>query len=156
MADAPSRFGSHLLNLGIVVLGLALVVLAYGFATRLVRAPAPASAAAPAPSHTPDPIQVEVLNGTPVDGLAARARAFLVERDVDVQATGNAPSLEEPHSRVVSRTGDLDVARRVARTMGIDENRVSAEAQAGLLLDASVILGADFRALAPFTTPKQF
>jgi len=142
------RARSALLNGGIAVLGVALLALFYGLLTRVTHSDiALPTASTATPGDIP---QVEVLNGTGVDGLASQAREFLAARGVDVLATGNAPNREEARSAVLSRTGDLAPARRVAAALGIQDRQVRAAPQPDLLLDATVILGADFRSLLPF------
>ena len=141
------RARSGLLNIGIALLGLALLALLYGLGSRVLRPDAPVT---PITAATGDVPQVEILNGTGVDGLASQVREFLAPRGVDVLATGNAPRRDAPRSLVLSRTGDLVLARRVAAALGIPDRQVQAEPQADLLLDATVLLGADYRTLLPF------
>jgi hypothetical protein len=141
------RTRSGLLNAGIAVLGVLLVGLLYGLGARLLQPP---GANVPATSVSGDIPQVEVLNGTAVDGLASQARAFLASRGVDVLATGNYAGRNESRSHVLSRTGDLVMARRVAAALGIRDHQVRAAPQSDLLLDATVVLGADYATLLPF------
>lgn len=141
------RTRSGLLNAGIAVLGVTLLVLLYGLVTRVLQPEAALPVALAAEGDIP---QVEVLNGTGVDGLASQAREYLATRGVDVLATGNAPADEASRSVVLSRTGDLVPARRVAATLGLSERQVRSEPRPDLLLDATVILGADYRTLLPF------
>lgn len=145
------RTESVLLNAGLVLLTLALGVLGYGFVTRLMHPPTPPSTVvAPVPAER-EIVQVEVLNGTGTDGLAARARDFL--RDAggfDVVGTGNAPDRAQARTRVLDRVGDRAAALRVAAALGVDEDAVVAEARPDLFVDATVVLGADYRRLAPF------
>jgi len=136
-----------LLNVGIAVLGVMLVVLVYGLGARLLH---PTAEVAVVSSDAADVPQVEILNGTGVDGLASQARTYLATRGVDVLATGNSTSRDEPKSRVLSRTGDLVTARRVAAVLGIRDHQVMAAPQPDLLLDATVVLGADYHTLLPF------
>ena len=140
-----------LLNTALLLGGVVVLVLGYGVLTGVTRPPdlpqAPAGATAPADSL--DIPNVEILNATAIDGLAARARRYLIDRGVDVVMTGNAQP-DGRDSRVLSRTGDLDAARRVARTLGIREARVSSEPSPDLSLDATVLLGSDYATLLPF------
>lgn len=142
------RARSGLLNAGIAVLGVALLALLYGLVTRVVRPDAAAPVAGTA--EAADIPQIEVLNGTAVDGLASKARDFLATRGVDVLATGNHMRRDEARSHVLSRTGDLATARRVAAALGIRDHQVIAAPRPDLLLDATVVLGADYAALLPF------
>lgn len=148
MATLPRDW---LLNAALVLLAAILALLAYSLFVRVLRPEAtpldgPARIAA---ADTLDIPNVEVFNTTGESGLAARARRYLIDRGVDVVTTGNAPSEAGP-SRVVSRTGDLAAARRVARMLGIRESRVTSEPVADLTVDATVLLGTDYGALLPF------
>lgn len=137
----------RLLNVGIGALALVLLALLYGLFSRVLAPTAPVRVVAEEATDIP---QVEVLNGTGVDGLASQARLYLADHGVDVLATGNAPGQETPRSLVLSRTGDLAAARRVAAVLGLEEGRVRSEPAPDLLLDATVLLGDDYRTLAPF------
>ena len=140
-----------LLNAALVLVAAVLALLAYSLFVR-VTSPARTTlgdAAAVVPADTLDIPNVEVFNTTGESGLAARARRYLMDRGVDVVTTGNADGHGQP-SRVVSRTGDLAPARRVARLLGIRESRVTSAPVADLTVDATVLLGNDYATLLPF------
>ncbi len=141
------RARGGLLNVGIGVLALVLLALGYGLFSRVLAPTAPVQVVAEEAVDIP---QVEVLNGTGVDGLAAQARRYLADHGVDVLATGNAPASKTPRTLVLSRTGDLAAARRVAAVLGLGEGTVRSQPEPDLLLDATVLLGEDYRSLAPF------
>ena len=139
----------RLLNAGLVVLALALGVLAYGFATRLLHPPV--AAAPPAAPDAVGIVQVEVLNGTGVDGLAARTREHLrAAGGFDVLDARNAPGGPVERTRVVDRVGNRAAALRVARALGVGEEAVGSEPRPDLFVDATVVLGKDYRTLTPF------
>ena len=96
-----------------------------------------------------DVIQVEVLNGAGVAGLAAEGTRFLRSRGFDVVHQGNASPSDR--TRVLDRIGDPEPARRVAAALGVGEELVATEADPGRDVDVSVILGSDHGELAPFT-----
>lgn len=147
-----TRTRDWLLNAALVVFGGLLVVLAYGLLLRVTR-PADVPARLPEASAAADSTDipnVEVLNATAVEGLAAQTRRYLIEHNVDVVRTDNAPEGSVRRSSVVSRTGELDAARRVARMLGIREHQVSSDPQADLSVDATVLLGSDYATLLPF------
>lgn len=91
---------------------------------------------------------VEVLNGAGRAGLARDATHRLRGDGFDVVFYGNAARFDHPTSMVLARTGDLARAREVAAALGIDS--VAADPDASLLLDVTVVLGADW----PPPTPK--
>ena len=137
-----------------VVLVLALVLVAAfvaSFVLGVLRGrPAPADpivVADPAADTSPlEPsalARVEVLNASGRSGLARRATDELRSAGFDVIYFGNAPAGTPGDSSVViDRTGDAGRAEAIAAALGIA--RVRSEPDPSLLLDASVILGADW------------
>lgn len=87
-------------------------------------------------------IRIEVLNGAGAPGLARLATSRLRGGGFDVVFFGNATRFDHTHSVVLDRTGDLAPAWAVAAALGIDS--VATAPEPGLLLDVSVILGADW------------
>lgn len=150
MEKERAGWANRLLNAALIVLGLLLVVMLYALVTRTllprvdpVREENPAGLVGAI-------IQVEVRNGCGVSGLAARATRYLRDHGFDVVEVGDHASFDEPYSRVVDRVGDLEAARKVARVLGIPEERVTQELRPELYLDASIILGKDYATLEPF------
>lgn len=90
-------------------------------------------------------IQVEVLNASGRDGLARTGTRLLREAGIDVVGVGNAPSTvgRLDSTRIVVRRGGASVGERVRRALGVGAVRVVLDSTK--LLDASVLLGADFR-----------
>jgi hypothetical protein len=87
-------------------------------------------------------IRIEVLNGAGAPGLARLATSRLRGGGFDVVFFGNAARFDHARSVVLDRTGDLAPARAVAAALGIDS--VATVPEPDLLLDVSVILGADW------------
>lgn len=87
---------------------------------------------------------VEVLNGTNRAGLARSVIGRLRDDGFDVVAIGNYESTPLPDSSfIIDRTGDPTVARAVAERLGI--RAVRSEPDSTLLVDATIVLGADWR-----------
>lgn len=150
MASWQSRLKNSLLNAGLLVVGLSVMVLLYGLATRtLLPSPDPARS-----SESRDLvgsiIQVEVRNGAGVDHLAAETMHYLRERGFDVVDVGNYESFQKEHSVVIDRVGDPEAARKVAEALGLPADRVRQEIRRQYYLDASVIIGHDYKQLRPF------
>jgi len=145
---ARARVADGLLNLAIAGAGLALIALLYGLAARtLVPRTAPARADSEA-APSGDIVQVEVLNGAGVTGLAAEGTRFLRGRGFDVVFQGNHAPTE--NTRVLDRIGDPEPARRVAAALGLDPENVETVADPTRQLDVTVILGVDHADLRPF------
>jgi hypothetical protein len=88
--------------------------------------------------------RIEVLNGTNRAGLARSVTDRLRDAGFDVVNIGNYRSEPLPDSSfVLDRTGDPTIARTVADRLGI--RVVRSEPDSTLFVDASVVLGADWR-----------
>jgi LytR cell envelope-related transcriptional attenuator len=98
----------------------------------------------PIPGETGPRITVEVLNASGKPGLAKSGTRVLREAGIDVVTFGNAPAAigTLDSTRIVIRRGSAGVAERIRRALGV--GRVSLQPDSAKLLDASVLLGADF------------
>lgn len=94
-----------------------------------------------------DIIQVQVLNGAGRAGLANRFTAALRKNGFDVVETGNFESFDIPNTYVIDRLGNLENARRVARALNLEEDRIVREVSEGFYLDATVVIGLDYDTL---------
>lgn len=75
-------------------------------------------------------IRLQVLNGCGVDGLARRTMEGLSgyndgEIEIKVVDTDNFELHEIPHSFIISRESDVDAARLLARSLGLDPSDVT-------------------------------
>ena len=165
------RWGHRALNLALLALGGVAVALLYALASQYLGTAAASSrpsqqvsgatAAAPSPASgegrealgqapADEIIQVGVRNGCGEDGVAADARNYLVRSGFDVVEVGNYSTFSLDSSMVIDRVGNRAAARRVARALGIPARRVQQEVGDEYYLDATVVLGADYRTLKPF------
>lgn len=150
MGSSSSGKGALLLNVSLVVLGLATLILIYALAARfLFPRTDPMREANPA-GLVGEYIQVEVRNGCGVSGLAGRMTKYLRRHGFDVVEVGDHTSFDEPYSYVVDRVGDLEAARKVALALGIPETRVRQEIRPEYFLDATIVIGKDYASLRPF------
>lgn len=90
-----------------------------------------------------DRISVEVLNGAGEPGAAALITDALRDAGYDVKTFGNAPSFEYEETIVIDRSERSDAARSVADALGVNEVRT--EPRPALYLDATIILGRDWK-----------
>ena len=74
-----------------------------------------------------------------VDGPPGVGKTALAERLAGREA-----------SMVLDRVGDTRSALKVARALGIPDERVREEINTDYFLDASVVIGLDYRSLRPF------
>ncbi|MBK5098431.1 MAG: LytR C-terminal domain-containing protein [Gemmatimonadetes bacterium] len=95
-------------------------------------------------------IRVEVLNGAGDPGAAARITEALRGAGFDVKTYGNAARFDYEQSIVLDRSGRPGAAGAVAAVLnGVD---VEEQLDPELYLDATVILGDDWRALVADST----
>lgn len=87
---------------------------------------------------------VEVLNASGKAGDARIGTRMLRRAGIDVVYFGNASGLLGPldSTRILVRRGSAEVGERVRRALGA--GRVVVDLDSARLLDASVLLGADF------------
>ena len=87
--------------------------------------------------------RVEVLNGSGRTGMARAVTQRLRDAGFDVVYFGNAPGGGMDSTTVFARVGDDAIARAVAEELAID--RVVTEVDSTLFLEATVVLGRDWR-----------
>ncbi|MCA1801759.1 MAG: LytR C-terminal domain-containing protein [Rhodothermaceae bacterium] len=92
-------------------------------------------------------IQIEVLNGCGVPGIATRFTNALRNNGFDVVDSGNFESFDVRETIVIDRSGNLDHAIRIARSLGISEQNIIRETSPNFYLDATVVIGADYEKL---------
>ena len=92
-------------------------------------------------------LQVEVLNGCGVSGVAAKFTDYLRAKGFDVVKTDNYESFNVLKTVVIDRRGSLKNGDRIAEALGLGKERVLQEVNEAYLIDATVILGRDFRQL---------
>lgn len=151
-SGVPSRL---FLNAALAAVVVVAGILVYAFVTRL---------AAPRvdPKRDTNPadlggsvIQVEILNGSQIDDLAAKTRNYMRDHDFDVVKVGNYDRFDVDSSMVIDRVGDMQSAKKVANVLGISHERVSQDIDLDIYLDVSVIIGHDYQSLRPFRSTQQ-
>lgn len=95
-------------------------------------------------------VTVEVLNASGAAGLAKVGTRMLRRAGIDVLAYGNAPDAigKLDSTRIVVRRGTEGIGQRVRRALGT--GLVVIQLDSARLLDASVLLGADFAPRSEF------
>ncbi|HUL04431.1 MAG TPA: LytR C-terminal domain-containing protein [Gemmatimonadales bacterium] len=98
----------------------------------------------PLPGEQGPRLTVEVLNASGSPGAARIATRALREAGIDVVAFGNAPADERrlDSTRILVRRGDRSVATPVRAALGA--GRVVVQLDSSRLVDASVLVGADY------------
>ena len=141
------------LNVVLTIMGVAVLVLGWQLFQRLQVTPVVAHQAVSLADTYPaasDIFQVEVRNGAGVEGAAERMRAYLIEKGYDVVEVGNHSSFNVENTQVIDRVGNPAIAQQVAASLGLSADHVRQEERPDFELDASVIIGKDYRVLPPF------
>lgn len=147
MTDKNGDANNLVLNAAIGFLSLLLFLLIFGLFSRVVFPRVQNQRADRSPELIGEVIQLEVLNGCGVAGLANDFTSVLRKNGFDVVETGNFDNFNMEQTLVISRTHNTENARRVARALGISEENVIVEASDDFYLDATVVIGSDYQSL---------
>ncbi|NGP89023.1 LytR C-terminal domain-containing protein [Fodinibius halophilus] len=147
MSPRNSESHSFALNAVIGFLSLLLVLLVFGLFTRIIYPRIENQRAEEDTDLIGNVIQLEVLNGCGVPGLANEFTATLRQNGFDVVETGNFKNFDMQHTVVIARNFDSENAHRVADALGIDPENIFIEASEDYYLDATVVIGSDYQTL---------
>jgi hypothetical protein len=144
-----SRRNPRILILNIVI-GLLVVVvgyLAYSLLSRSVlQPPVDPGKAGVAPGEV---IQIDVLNGSGLQGAANNCTSYLRARGFDVVEMRNYKTSDVDESLVIDRVGNMTNAERVAYAIGIKKKNIVQQLNHDYYVDVSVVIGKDFNSLKP-------
>lgn len=154
MASWYTRVRNGVLNVALLVVGFGALVLLYGLGTQFLSPQADPKRSPTSSDLVGTIIQVEVRNGVGVNDLAAQTTQYLRKRGFDVVDVGNYENFDQRHSVVIDRVGDPEAARKVAEALGLPRDRVRQEIRQQYYLDASVIIGHDYKQLRPFESQQ--
>lgn len=101
-------------------------------------------------SKTSAIIQVEVLNGCGVIGIADKVTSYMRRNNFDVVQVGNYISYEMDKSLVIDRAGNKANAEKVAEALGIDKKNIVQQINSDYFLDCSIVIGRDYFQLKPY------
>lgn len=147
MTPKNSETNSFALNASIGFLSLLLALLIFGLFTRIIYPRIENQRTANNPELIGNIIQLEVLNGCGVPGLANNFTSVLRKNGFDVVETGNFKNFDMQNTVVIARTFDSENALRVADALGIAKEHVFIEASEDFYLDATVVIGSDYKSL---------
>lgn len=149
MADSTESNdrSSLLLNSAIGFLGVLLFVLVFSLVTRILYPRIVSDRAVQDPALVSNVIQIEVLNGCGVPGLATAYTGTLRGYGFDVVETGNFDHFNIDKTIVIARTSQIENAKRVADALGINEKQILREVSGEFYLDVTLVLGSDYETL---------
>ena len=144
-----SRRNPRALALNILI-GLLVVIvgyLSYSLLNRhVLQPPVDAGRAGVAPGEI---IQIDVLNGSGVQGVASNCTSYLRARGFDVVEMRNYKTSDVNESLVIDRAGNTANAEKVAYALGIKRKNIVQQLNQDYYVDVSVVLGKDFSSLKP-------
>lgn len=147
MAQKKHDSNAFALNATIGFLSLLLILLLIGLLTRIIFPRIQNQRVNDVSERISNIIQLEVLNGCGISGLAEQYTSTLRRSGFDVVETGNFDNFDMKETIVISRTYSTENAKRVARVLGIKEENILIEASDDFYLDATVVLGSDYKSL---------
>lgn len=152
MAETPSEnenssINQLLLNAAIGFLSVLLIALLIALGTRVIY-PRILNTRVEANSQLISKvIQIEVLNGCGVAGIANRYTSVLRSNGFDVVETGNFDHFDLENTIIISRSGVMENARQIASALGVNEENILREESPDFYLDVTVVIGHDYEQL---------
>lgn len=146
---ASSRNNTRTLALNVLIGFLVIVVgyLSYSLLNRhVLQPPVDAGKAGVAPGEI---IQIDVLNGSGLQGAANDCTSYLRARGFDVVEMRNYKTSDVDESLVIDRVGNTVNAEKVAYALGVKKKNIVQQLNQDYYVDVSVVLGKDFNSLKP-------
>lgn len=94
-------------------------------------------------------IQVEVLNGCGISGVADRFTDFLRNNNFDVVNVSNYITRDISNTLVIDRRGNMANAVKTARMLGVKPDHVIQQINEDYFVDVTVVVGKDCNILTP-------
>lgn len=135
------------LNSVIGFLGVLLLILLVALFSRILYPRIVTDRTQEDPSLISEVIQLEVLNGCGITGIATRFTDKLREYGFDVVETGNYDHFDVSKTFIISRSGQMENAYRVADALGVSHQQVLREQAPEYYLDVTLIIGSDYQSL---------
>lgn len=132
-----------LLNITLFIFTLIFLFIAYNVYLALQKSPVDEDDL----NSTGQIIQVRVLNGTMVDGLAKKLSDFLRSKNFDVVIQGNYTSRDVKKTFIIDHLGDKKVLRRTLRVLRLNVNQVKTDIKEFELTDITIVIGEDYQKL---------
>ncbi len=146
--DLRSSTINLFLNIAIFLLGAIIIFMFYSIYVKIANPPdkVETNALNQSPSEI---IQVEVLNGCGVGGVADRFTDFLRTNNFDVVNIGNYIRFDMDETLIIDRIGNMANAYKVAKSLGVKNENVIQQLNNDYFLDVSIVIGRDYFTLQP-------
>mgnify|MGYP001230998076 CR=1 FL=1 len=136
------------LNIALVVLTVLVVFLSYTLVKKII--PPKIDPDTVSRQKAADYIQIEVLNGCGVSGVADKFTNFFRANKFDVIQSGNYQSFDVDKSMVIDRIGNMANAEKAAALLGIKKENIIQQINKNYFLDVTFVIGKDYNQLKPF------
>jgi hypothetical protein len=133
-----------ILNISLFLLGLFLLLIAYNIYLSLNKSQ---EEDLEDQSSTGRIVQVRVLNGTQIEGLAQKLSDYLRTKNFDVVVQGNYSTRNVERTFIIIHTDDKKVLRRLKRILRINPDQVVIENRDFELTDITIVIGEDYQKL---------
>jgi hypothetical protein len=146
---SASRKDPRVIGLNVLIAILVILVGYLSFALvkrHVLEPPVDAGKAGVAPGEI---IQIDVLNGSGLQGAANGCTSYLRARGYDVVEMRNYKTSDVEESLVIDRVGNRTNAERVAYALGIKKKNIIQQINPDYYVDVSVVIGKDFNSLKP-------
>lgn len=146
--DLRSSTINLFLNVAIFLLGAIIIFMIYSIYVKLANPTVDVESN----TQTQNPseiIQVEVLNGCGVGGVADRFTDFLRVNNFDVVNIGNYIRFDMDETLVIDRIGNMANAYKVAKSLSVKNENVIQQLNNDYFLDVSIVIGRDYFTLQP-------
>lgn len=140
-----STNGSLFLNISIGFLSVVLLLLLFALSTRIIFPRILTDRQQNSKELISSVIQIEVLNGCGVPGLANQLTGSLRRLGFDVVETDNYDNFNVTETFIISRVADREHARRIATALGLEKKRIILEESQDFYLDATLVVGSDYK-----------
>lgn len=134
-----------ILNISLFLLGLFLLLIAYNIYLSLNKSQ---EEDLEDQSSTGRIVQVRVLNGTQIEGLAQKLSDYLRTKNFDVVVQGNYSTRNVERTFIIIHTDDKKVLRRLKRILRINPDQVVIENRDFELTDITIVIGEDYQKLS--------
>lgn len=141
---------SFFYNIIIFILAVLIVYLTYSAYLKIIHY-TPKEEVATNKNVPAEIIQLDVLNGCGVSGVADRFTDYLRAHNFDVVQIDNYISFDVDETFVIDRIGNKANALKVARAIGIENAKVIQQLNDNYFLDVSLVIGKDYYKLKPIT-----
>ncbi len=146
--NSTPSLSSYMLNVLIFLLLTVIIYLAYSLFIKLNNSEVVEVELRNSGKHA-EIIQVEVLNGCGVSGVADRFTDYLRDNNVDVVKTGNYIKFDVDETIVIDRIGNKANALHVADILGVKEGNAFPQLNNDYFVDVTVIIGRDYYKQSP-------